>query len=72
MHFPSEGVPPEVADRQARRYRAMSAAEKLSCADALWELAWDATKAGVRMRCPDDDEASITRAARLIFDRAPD
>jgi hypothetical protein len=72
MPYSSEGVSPDVAELQARRYRSMSAAEKLRCADALWELAWDATKAGVRMRRPADDEAAVTRVARLIFDRAAD
>lgn len=72
MPYSSGGVSPDVAELQARRYRSMNAAEKLSCADALWELAWDATKAGVRMRRPDDDEAAVARAAHLIFDHAAD
>lgn len=50
----------------------MTAAEKLACADALWELAWDATVAGVRMRHPDADEESIARDARAILRRATD
>ena len=50
----------------------MSADEKLACADALWALAWDATKAGLRMRFPDYDELTVTRAARMVFGRAAD
>lgn len=70
--YSPEGVSPDVAELQVRRYRAMTAAEKLRCADALWELAWDATKAGVRMRRPDFDEVAVTRAARVVFGRAAD
>ncbi len=66
------GVKPEVAELQVRRYRAMSPDEKLAVADALWELAWDATKAGVRMRDPGLDESEVTRAARRIFYREAD
>jgi len=66
------GVSTEVARRQADRYRSMTAAEKLACADALWELAWDATVAGIRMRDPDADERSIVRDARAILYRAAD
>jgi len=65
-------VSPEVAELQVRRYRAMSPTEKLALADALWDLAWDATKAGVRMRHPDYDEMAVTKAARLIFRNAAD
>jgi hypothetical protein len=65
-------VSPEVADMQARRYRAMSPEEKLARADALWDLAWEATRVGVRMRHPDYDESAVTRAARVIFRRAAD
>jgi hypothetical protein len=50
----------------------MSAAEKLACADALWDLAWEATRAGVRMRHPELDEAAVTGAARAIFRSASD
>lgn len=67
-----EGVSPDVALLQVRRYREMNAAEKLACADSLWDLAWDATKAGVRMRRPDHDEAAVTRAARTLIGRAAD
>ena len=65
-------VSPEVARRQAARFRAMTAAEKLACADALWELAWDAVKAGVRMRHPELDEIAVMREARAIFRSAAD
>ena len=50
----------------------MTAAEKLACADALWDLVWDATKAGVRMRRPDADENTIVHDARAILSRATD
>lgn len=60
----------DVAERQLARYRQMTATEKLECADALWELAWDATQAGVRMRHPELTATEVTRAARLAFDRA--
>jgi len=63
---------PDVADLQVRRYRAMSPDEKLACADALWDLAWDAIRAGVRMRHPDYDEPAVISAARAIFRRAAD
>jgi hypothetical protein len=65
-------VSPEVAELQLHRYRAMSPAEKLACADALWDLAWDATRAGVRMRHPEYDESTVTSAARAIYRGATD
>lgn len=52
MLFPVRDVADVVAEHQAQRYRAMSPAEKLAQADALFDLAWDAAKAGVRMRQP--------------------
>lgn len=72
MTFVQAGVSPEAARRQAERYRTMTPAEKLDCADALWELAWDATVAGVRMRHPDADPQSVLREARAILHRATD
>jgi hypothetical protein len=65
-------VSPDVAERQLARYRQMTATEKLACADALWDLAWDATRAGVRMRHPGLSATEVTRATRLAFDRASD
>jgi hypothetical protein len=50
----------------------MTAAEKLACADALWDLVWDATKAGVRMRHPNIDDSALVRDARAIISRATD
>jgi hypothetical protein len=70
MNFPPAGVAPEAAQRQLDRYRAMTPGQKLACADALWDLAWDATVAGARMRRPDADPASIIRDAREILRRA--
>lgn len=72
MIFPPAGVAPDVAERQVGRYRSMTPAEKLACADALWDLAWDATLAGIRMRRPDSDENSVVQDARAILRRAPD
>ena len=72
MRYSPSDVLPEVAELQVRRYRAMSPAEKLACADALWDLAWDATLAGIRMRHPEYDESAVTRAARAIFRSAAD
>lgn len=65
-------VLPEVAELQVQRYRAMRPDEKLACADALWDLAWDAVRAGVRMRHPEYDETTVKAAAREIFRRATD
>ncbi len=61
-----------VAELQVQRYRAMSPAEKLAQADALYDLAWDAVKAGVRMRHPDFGDAAVHHAARDLFRRASD
>lgn len=72
MILPSPDVSDTVAELQAQRYRAMSPNEKLAKADALFDLAWDAIKAGVRMRHPDFDDAAVDRAARDLFRRAAD
>ena len=72
MVFPPAGVSTDVAERQLDRYRSMTAAEKLACADALWDLVWDATKAGVRMRHPNIDDSALVRDARAIIRRAAD
>lgn len=65
-------VATDVVQRQVSRYRQMTATEKLACADALWTLAWEATRLGVRMRNPKFDDFEVTRAARLVFDDASD
>jgi hypothetical protein len=72
MPYDSPDVAPDVAELQARRYRAMSPARKLALADALWELACDAARAGVRMRHPELDAPAVERAARAILRRAPE
>ena len=72
MQYLPHDARPEVAELQVRRYRQMDASDKLACADALWDLAWEATLAGVRMRRPDCDEAAAIRAARAVLDRAAD
>ena len=70
--LPIPDVSDSVATLQVRRYRAMSPAEKLAQADALFDVAWDAVKVGVRMRHPDFDEAAVHHAARALFRRAAD
>jgi hypothetical protein len=70
MPFDPFGVSPDVAELQAQRYRQMTPAEKLSRADVLWELAWDAATTGVRLRAPGLDDASVTRTVRELFRRA--
>jgi hypothetical protein len=72
MFYPPAGVSADVAERQLARFRSMTAAEKLACADALWDLAWDATLAGIRMRHPNGDENRIVHDARAILHRAAD
>ncbi len=72
MDYQSRDVSPEVARRQTERYREMSPAEKLALADSLWDLAWDATKAGVRMRHPELTDAEVQRAARAVLRSARD
>ncbi len=72
MSFAAHDVSPEVAERQARRYREMTPAEKLACADALWDLAWDAVTTGVRLRHPEADDTTVTQMARELFRRAAD
>ncbi|MBA3889650.1 MAG: hypothetical protein H0X64_03890 [Gemmatimonadaceae bacterium] len=70
--FPPRDVRPEVAERQTLRYREMSPTSKLALADALWDLAWDATKAGVRQRQPHLDAAAVDAQARQILRNAAD
>lgn len=72
MSFAAHDVSSEVAERQARRYRQMTPAEKLACADALWDLAWDAVTTGVRLRHPEVDDTTVTQMARELFRRAAD
>lgn len=72
MSFRPPDVSPEVAELQVRRYRVMSPAEKLALADALWRVARDAIRAGVRMRHPELDEPAVDRATREIMRRAAD
>jgi hypothetical protein len=72
MPFRLSDVSPEVAARQNLRYRQMTPTEKLACADAIWDLAWDAVTTGVRLRHPEMDDAAVTNAARELFRRAAD
>jgi hypothetical protein len=72
MQYAPRGVTPIVAEQQARRYREMSPSEKLALADGLWDLAWDAAKAGVRWRRPEMDEASVEAEARKLLHDASD
>jgi hypothetical protein len=70
MAPPLYGFSGVVAQLQAQRYREMSPAEAPAQADALFDLAWDAVKAGVHMRHPDFDDAAVHQAARALFRRA--
>ena len=72
MSFAAHDVSPEVEERQARRYREMTPAEKLACADVLCDLAWNAVTTGVRLRHPDADDRTVTKLARELFRRAAD
>ena len=71
MRYPLRDVMPMVAERQAQRYREMSPSEKLALADSLWDLAWDAARAGVRSRQPSLNEAAVAIKARELLN-APD
>ncbi|MEP6763470.1 MAG: hypothetical protein ABJB66_04115 [Gemmatimonadaceae bacterium] len=70
--FDQRDVMPEVAERQRLRYREMSPGEKLALADGLWDLAWDATKAGVRMRQPELNDNGVDDQARRLMQNASD
>jgi hypothetical protein len=67
MTFDAPHVSAEVARRQAERYRAMTPDEKLACADAIWDLAWDAVTTGLRLRQPELDDATVVRVARELI-----
>lgn len=70
--YHSPDVSPGVAARQVLRYRSMTPDQKLALADDLWDLAWDAVTAGVRLRHPECDEATVIANARAVFRRATD
>lgn len=70
--FLPPGLPPEVAQRQATRYRQMSAEEKLRLADSMGRLAWELTCAGVRQRHPELAETQVQASARAILRAASD
>jgi len=72
MRFHPRDVSPSVAERQALRYREMSPSEKLALADGLWDLAWNATVAGVRARRPALDVVGVEDEARQILRNASD
>ncbi|MEP7001566.1 MAG: hypothetical protein ABI969_13860 [bacterium] len=72
MTYAMRDVRDDVARRQIERYRVMSPAEKLALADSLWDLVWDATKAGIRMRQPTLTEPEVERAASSQLRRAHD
>lgn len=72
MHLLPWDVTADVAQRQIFRYRQMTPTEKLACADALWDLAWSATLAGVKMRNPGLSDAEAARAAHRVLDDASD
>ena len=72
MQYSPPDVPPALAARQNHRYREMTAAEKLTIADGIWDLVCEATKAGVRMRNPALDEATVEVQARTLIRDASD
>lgn len=61
--FYPRGVSRTVADLQARRYREMSPAEKLSLADGLGDVALSFAMAGIRLRRPDLDDGAVQALA---------
>lgn len=72
MTYNSPDVSPDVAARQLLRYRQMSPDEKLALADGIWDLAWAAVTAGIRLRHPAYDESTVLATARAAFRRAAD
>lgn len=72
MNYSAPDVTSEVAARQALRYRQMSPDDKLALADGIWDLAWEAVKAGVRLPHPAYDAASVNANARDVFRGAAD
>ncbi len=72
MQFAPRGVTPAVVDRQIKRYREMSPSEKLALADALWDLAFEATKAGVRMRDTALGQSAVEIEALRLLRNAAD
>ena len=72
MPFSPPDVPSALTERQMQRYREMSPSEKLALADGIWDLAWDATKAGVRLRNPALDDAGVEAQARRLLRDASD
>ncbi len=72
MDYRAPDVSPDMAARQAERYRRMTPNQKLAIADDIWRLSWEAVRAGVRLRHPTFDEATVDAHARVIFRRAAD
>ncbi|CAN5908449.1 hypothetical protein BH11GEM2_BH11GEM2_13190 [soil metagenome] len=72
MTYAMREVSDDVARRLIERYRVMSPAEKLALADSVWDVAWDATKADMRMRQPTLSEPDMERAASSQLRRAHD
>jgi hypothetical protein len=54
-------------DRQAERFRAMTADEKVRLSHALWVEARDVTAAGVRARHPDWTEEEVAARVRELM-----
>ncbi len=50
----------------------MTPDEKLACAHAIWDLAWDAVTTRFRLRQPELDDATVARVARELLRRASD
>jgi hypothetical protein len=72
MDYRAPDVSPDVAVRQAERYRRMTPSQKSAIADDIWRRSWDLVRAGVRLRPPTFDEATIDEHAGVIFRRAAD
>ena len=54
-------------ERELARLRAMTPAEKLRVAEALWRDAWALTEAGVVMRHPDWSRDQVRRETRRLM-----
>ncbi len=56
--------PRTALDEQIASYRRMTGEQRLGIALELHELACDVARAGIRMRCPNADDAEVERQLR--------
>ena len=56
-----------VRERDIARLRAMTPAEKLRVAAALWQDAWSLTEAGIVMRNPDWSREQVREETRRLM-----